>query len=111
MTPERWQQVKHVFNSALEYGPAERPSFLSLACDSDPELRQEVESLIAAHERDGSFIDSPAFEVAADLLAEKTDELNVGQTFGHYEILSPLGKGGMGEPYLAEDKRLGRKIA
>ena len=62
MTPERWQQIKNVFTSALEYEPAQRPSFLNLACNNDAALREEVESLLAAHEKDGSFIDSPAFQ-------------------------------------------------
>jgi eukaryotic-like serine/threonine-protein kinase len=110
MTPERWQQVKHVFNSALEYEPAERPSFLLAACDSDPELRQEVESLLAAHERDGSFIDSPAYRAPN---AFTTDEpaLRPGQVLDAYEITSFIGRGGMGEVYLAHDTRLRRKVA
>jgi Tol biopolymer transport system component len=108
MTPERWQQVKHVFNSALEYEPAERPSFLSAACDSEPELRQEVESLLAAHERDGSFIDSPAYK--APSTAEEP-ALRPGQIVDAYEITSFIGRGGMGEVYLAHDTRLRRKVA
>ena len=74
-------------------------------------LRQEVESLISSHEKDGSFIDSPAYEAASEILTTGGRELIAGQRVGHYEILSTLGKGGMGEVYLAEDTRLGRKVA
>ncbi len=69
MSPERWQQVKEIFDSALQYEPAERARFVSEACGEDVALRREVESLIASHEKDGSFIDSPAYEAAAGLLA------------------------------------------
>src|SRR5689334_6700443 len=65
MTPERWQQVKEIFNSAITHRPEERGLFISQACSGDEELRSEVESLIASHEQSGSFIDQPAFEAAA----------------------------------------------
>ena len=107
ITPERWQQIKNVFNLALEYEPAQRSSFLSQACDNDEALQKEVESLLAAHEKDGSFIDSPAFKAIVD----HTPELSPGQVVGTYEITSFLGRGGMGEVYVAHDKRLGRKVA
>jgi len=111
MTPERWQQVKEIFNSAIAYGPEERSSFISQACSGDEELRGEVESLIASHEQSGSFIDQPAFEVAASLLAGERAELAPGYTIGSYQVISFISRGGMGEVYLAEDKRLGRKVA
>ena len=57
MTPERWQQVKEIFNSAIKYGPEQRGRFLSQACSGDEELRSEVELLITSHEKEGSFID------------------------------------------------------
>jgi eukaryotic-like serine/threonine-protein kinase len=60
MTPERWQQVKEIFNSAIQYEPKGRAAFLLQACGGDEALRKEVESLLASHEKDGSFIDSPA---------------------------------------------------
>src|SRR5689334_4501571 len=111
MTPERWQQVKEIFNSAITHRPDERSLFISRACSGDEELRSEVESLIASHEQSGSFIDNPAFEAAATLLANEKAELNSGQIIASYEVISFLSRGGMGEVYLAEDKRLGRKVA
>src|SRR5262245_30188974 len=86
MSPERWQQVKEIFNSALTYRPEERGSFLSQACSGDVNLRKEVESLIQSHEQSGSFIDEPAFVSAASLLTEEKLELRVGDTIGSYEI-------------------------
>ncbi|HEU0252469.1 MAG TPA: protein kinase [Pyrinomonadaceae bacterium] len=111
MTPERWQQVKDIFSSALSYRPEERSSYLTQACSGDEDLRSEVESLIASHEQSGSFIDQPAFEAAASLLASNPAELSSGQTIGSYQVLAFISRGGMGEVYLAEDKRLGRKVA
>ena len=110
MTPERWQQVKAIFNSALEYRPEDRESFLSGACSGDAHLRSEVESLIASHEKSGEFIDDPAYQKATWLADEKA-ELQAGQTIGSYQVLSFISRGGMGEVYLAQDQRLNRKVA
>ena len=110
MTPERWQQVKAIFNSALEYRPDQRGSFISEACSGDDNLRSEVESLIASHEKSGEFIDDPAYQKATWLEDEKA-ELKAGQTIGSYQVLSFISRGGMGEVYLAQDSRLNRKVA
>jgi len=110
MTPERWQQVKQIFNAAVEREPVLRSAFIADACGADTDLRSEVESLISSHEEDGSFIDSPAFE-AAGLFADEPAGLQPGQRLGSYEVVASIGAGGMGEVYLAEDRRLGRKVA
>ena len=111
MTPEQWKRVNELFHSALEREPAQRATFLDHACDGDQELRKEVESLISLHEKTGSFIDAPAFEAATQLLAEDKAALTAGQRIGRYKILSLLGKGGMGEVYLAQESKLGRNVA
>ena len=111
MTPERWQKAKEIFHAALDKPLAGRLDFVSNACDGDDDLRQQVESLLASSEKDGSFIDSPAYEAAATLITSQPAELKKGLTVGAYEIVSFISRGGMGEVYLAHDRRLGRKVA
>src|SRR6266571_2327557 len=111
MTPERWQQVKQIFQSALERNPAERSAFLNQACADDPALRSEVESLIASHNQAGDSIEAMAAEAATEMLASDPAGPIVGKQIGHYQVLSCIGRGGMGEVFLAQDTSLGRKVA
>src|SRR5437016_14296344 len=103
MTSERWQRVKEIFQSALDLDPADRAAFLAEVCDGDVELRKEIESLLAASEKDGSFIDSPAYAAAATLIVDEPAALKRGTTVGPYDIDSFISRGGMGEVYLAHD--------
>jgi serine/threonine protein kinase len=111
MTSERWQHIDRLFHATLECAPEERAGFLSKACRGDDDLRNEVESLLRAHEQDATFLDIPAYELAADFLTDALGGLLPGQQIGPYKILAPLATGGMGEVYLAQDSRLGRKVA
>ena len=112
MTPERWQHIKEIFYAVLEQPPSERETFIDSACAGDEIAHREVSQLISAHEETGEFLAIPAFDVTAKLLASsKSEGLVEGERISHYKIISTIGAGGMGEVYLAEDLRLGRKVA
>jgi len=111
MTPERWQQIKQLFHSALECERGERAAFLTRACAGDEALRREVESLVASHEQADSFIEASASDVAAEMFAGGHARLEAGQQIGHYTITALLGAGGMGEVFLAQDEKLDRQVA
>ena len=109
--PQSWQRVKEVFDGALSREGVERQAFLDRECGNEPELRQEVESLLRSYEVAGSFMEAPAVAHAADSLAGVSQKLAPGQRVKHYQIVNLLGEGGMGEVYLATDTILGRRIA
>ncbi|HEU4479038.1 MAG TPA: protein kinase, partial [Pyrinomonadaceae bacterium] len=111
MKAERWQRVEQLYHSTLEKEVSERASFLAEACAGDEGLRREVESLLEYEDGAKDFIESPALQMAAKLMADEDGATVVRQSVNQYRIISPLGAGGMGEVYLAEDTRLERRVA
>src|SRR3989442_15049026 len=111
MKPERWAQIKSIFFAAAEQPADERAAFIRSQCNGDESLAVQIESLFAAHDQAGSFIESFPNEEATVDLVDLPIEPMIGQQIGPYKVISLIGRGGMGEVYLAQDSRLGRKVA
>jgi hypothetical protein len=110
MNPEPWERVRALFHSALGRPPSERTRYLRAQTDVDAEIRGEVESLLAAHTEAEGFLSAPPAD------GQNSDEpprpiLTPGSRVGHFEILTRIGAGGMGEVYQARDMRLDRAVA
>jgi predicted Ser/Thr protein kinase len=106
VTPEQFARLKIVFQEALEQPSQVRRAWLREECGGDTALLREAESLLATYDTAGNFLEQPAQVDPSDL-----DALPRGARVGSYEILEEIGRGGMGIVYLAQDERLGRRVA
>ncbi|MBK9215030.1 MAG: serine/threonine protein kinase [Chloracidobacterium sp.] len=95
-----WERVKEIFVEAGELAPDGRVAFLDEACGGDAELRSEVESLLAEHDEADDSFERNAVDLTAAIKGDR--EKYAGRQFGHFEIISELGAGGMGTVFLAK---------
>ena len=110
MSPERLQQIEALYNDALNLRSADRSAFLDHACGADSALRREVESLLE-FERAETCLDKDAIEFAAESVAARGNDSLMGRMLGRYQLLSLVGRGGIGDVYCAVDSRLNRLVA
>src|SRR5260370_29944176 len=103
MRPELWPQVETAVAAALERPEAERRAWLARSC-ADPEIRAEVEALLAVHNRAEGFL-------SRDPAPVSTVGRLIGARVGPYDVIELIGTGGMGEVYRAHDPRIGREVA
>ena len=111
MSAKKLSQIEDVFHAALDVPAAERDAYVARACGGDESLYAEVCSLISEENTHNGFMDQPALDLGMKVLSRAAEESMIGKVLGPYHVLSKLGKGGMGEVYLAEDTKLGRRVA
>lgn len=111
ISPEQWDLVKDLYESALDLDSDARSAFLRDNCQ-DPNLRAEANRLLNQHDKAGTFLSTPAmgsFPLEAEAPTEKLSE---GQVLaGRFHIVRFIASGGMGEVYEAEDQELRERVA
>ena len=110
MDPQ-FREVEELFLAALNHSDETRVRFVRERCVNNEELADEVCSILGAHEKTCDFLEAPAFETNAALIADEPVGPRLGDRIGHYVIRSQIGQGGMGEVFLADDDELERRVA
>jgi len=112
MKPEQWRRIENLYNQAMELEESQRASFLREVCADDDGLRQELEALLAREPQVASFLEKPALrEIAPGFAVDESGPPAPGTKIGSYRIEAPIGAGGMGTVYRAQDTKLNRRVA
>jgi Tol biopolymer transport system component len=111
MTPERFQLISKIYHAALECSQDERDAFLDQHCSGDLDLRNHVEELLSGGKPAEAELLSLAMKESVRRLSDEGPPPLIGQLLDHYEVISFVGSGGMGEVYRAHDVNLGRDVA
>ena len=115
MDSNRYQEAKKLFEAARGLGGEERRAYLETHCAADEAMRDEVESLLKAHDQLTGFLSAPALGSHFNLPGASTPPPNIDETpaesFGHFTIIRTLGEGGMGIVYLAQQDNPRREVA
>ena len=111
MSPEQWEQVKELYQAALEYTPTQRAAFIR-EHGEDELVRQEVSRLLVEQDELGSFLSTPPFFDPHQAPAKPERRFQPGELLSQrFRIVKFIAAGGMGELYKAQDIYLGRTIA
>src|SRR5262249_48166687 len=111
MSDGELSRIEEIFHAARVLTGEERAAFLAQSCGEDETLRSEVQSLLDCAEQTKNPLKSSVVPDVFRLLFDDDAVSLLGKTLGHYQILSSIGEGGMGEVYEAVDLRLNRKVA
>jgi eukaryotic-like serine/threonine-protein kinase len=107
MTPELWQRLKPLFHNALKEATEDRAAYVAAVCGNDPELKKHLEQLLQAEQQNTVTHDAPLAHLNG-FFEDRSARFQPRElVLGRFRIIRPVGRGGMGEVYEAEDLQLG----